>query len=156
MDKKLLMQHYTKEHLQKIKECRSYEDMKNVALDMLDKMPKPIVQVCGPISSGGKGTIQKNIEMLEYAMQKLMEQGVNVFNQAPFEEPMQRIKAGNNKNSEESNQELLDKFYLPVFKSGLINTLYFLPGWQSSFGARWERIQAERLGMEIIDLPKDF
>ena len=89
-------------------------------------------------------------------MAKLINQGINIFDQAPFEEPMQRIKAESGKSVRESNQELLDKFYLLLFQSGLITTFYFLPGWESSFGASWERRQAKELGIEIIDLPEDF
>ena len=156
MDKDLLTQYYTKEVLQAIKECKDYEDMRAIAMGMLHKIPKPIAQVCGPISTGGKGSIQANIAALEYAMAKLINQGINIFDQAPFEEPMQRIKAESGKSVRESNQELLDKFYLLLFQSGLITTFYFLPGWESSFGASWERRQAKELGIEIIDLPEDF
>lgn len=156
MNKKLLTQYYTKEVLYAISECKDYEDMRNIAMDILKSMPKPLAQVCGPISTGGKGSIQKNIAELEYAMNKLVGQGINIFDQAPFEAPMQRIKAESGKNHEESNLELLENFYKPLFESGLISTLYFLPDWQSSFGATWERKQAERLGIEIIDLPEDF
>ena len=156
MDRKLLTQYYNKEHLQKIAECKDYEDMVTVALEILRDIPKPLVQVCGPVSTGGKGSIEKNLLRLENAMLKLVAQGINVFDQASFEEPMQKIRQESSKTSDESNLELLERFYKPLFESGLINTLYFLPDWQSSFGARWERKQAEQLGMNIIDLPDDF
>jgi hypothetical protein len=156
MNKELLTQYYTKEHLQMISECKDYEDMVSVALEILRDIPKPLAQVCGPVSTGGKGSIEKNLQRLENAMLKLVAQGINVFNQASFEEPMQKIRQEKGTNMDESNLELLEQFYKPLFESGLINTLYFLPDWQSSFGATWERKQAERLGITIIDLPDDF
>ena len=156
MHKELLTQYYTREHLQKISECKDYEDMVTVALDILMKMPKPVVQVCGPVSTGGRGSIEKNLQRLENAMYKLVAQGIIVFDQASFEEPMQKIRQESSLNADESNLELLEKFYKPLFESGLITTLYFLPDWQSSFGATWERRQAERLGINIIDLSDDF
>lgn len=156
MNKELLTQYYTKEHLQRITECKDYEDMVAVALEILRDIPKPLAQVCGPVSTGGKGSIEKNLQRLENAMLKLVAQGINIFDQASFEEPMQKIRQENNKDSDESNLELLERFYKPIFESGLITTLYFLPDWQSSFGATWERKQAEQLGIKIIDLPDDF
>ncbi len=47
---------------------------------------------------------------------------------------------------------LLTDFYQPLFETGLIKILYFLPDWQSSVGARWEHDQALKLGIEIVYL----
>jgi len=79
-----------------------------------------------------------------------MEEGICVFDQMPFEVPMQRIKA--RYPSGALNMDLLLDFYLPIFERGFIETLYFLPDWETSFGARWEHEQAQRLNMKIIYL----
>lgn len=151
-----MTQYYTKKHLHKISECKDYEEMVTVALEIQQDMPKPLAQVCGPVSTGGKGSIEKNLQILENAMYKLILQGINIFDQASFEEPMQKIRQESDETLNESNLELLEKFYKPLFESGLITIFYFLSDWQSSYGATWERKQTERLGIEIIDLPEDF
>jgi hypothetical protein len=139
-----------------LKEAKSYDDLAIVGMEVLKSMPSPICQVCGPISSGGFGSIKKNLEAFDKVIQKLVDQGMSVFDQMPFEDSMQRIRSLDTGSAEDTNNKLLKGFYLPIFESGLINTLYFIPGWESSHGATWERKQASRLGIRIVDLQKDF
>lgn len=75
--------------------------------------------------------------------------GVNVFDQTVFEESLWRIlKTPYAKGKD----HLLGTFYLPLFESGLIVTLDFLPNWESSYGAVWEHNKAQQLGLQIIYL----
>lgn len=115
-------------------------------------MPKPIGEVCGPITSGGRGSIEKNLAVFSAAIKKLISHGKNIFNQMIFEDNLKKIWEGGNRD----NDTLLQDFYLPIFESGFIKTLYFLPDWQTSYGARWEHAQGKRLGIEIVYLPDDF
>jgi len=151
------LKHFKDEHRHRLKNAKEYRELAIVALNVLANMPKPIGQVCGPISTGGLGSIEKNLEVFEKTVHKLIDQGNNIFNQMPFEEPMQDIRKNSKKvHPQETNLELLEEFYNPVFESGYVEVLYFIPGWESSQGAKWEREQARRLGIKIIDLPKDF
>lgn len=143
------MNQLTAEDAAALESAVSFEELRDVALRVIARMPQPVSGVCGPITTGGAGSMEKNLERFEEAIRRLQESGQRVFNQLPFEAPMQRIKSYP---YYKSGNHLLETFYLPIFESGLIRQLYFLPGWESSFGATWEHGQAVRLGIKIVYL----
>lgn len=51
---------------------------------------------------------------------------------------------------------ILDEFYKPIFEKGYIQEVYFIPGWEYSFGARWELEECKRLGIKIEYLPENW
>jgi len=134
--------------------ARSFSELTAIALSVLQRMPEPVGQVCGPISSGGLGSIEANLAVFDAAIGLLVADGKVVFDQMPFEEHFFRIIR--NGWSTRTNNTLLVDFYQPLFETGSIRTLYFLHGWETSGGAMWERAFGKKLGMEIIDLPPDF
>lgn len=136
-------------------EANSYAELLTIALRVLDRMPQPIVQICGPISTGGKGSVEENISEFEKAILFFSQQGEIVFDQMPFQKAMQRIKK-NLKNLTGYDQQLLDDFYLPIFESGKIKKLRFLPDYKSSTGATWEDEQGQRLNIKIIYLEENW
>lgn len=146
--------HWTDNHLSKLDVLKTYAELREVALEFLRELPKPIVQVCGPITTGGRGSIEENMKAFGDAIGYLSTQGKTVFDQRPFEIPMQRIKM----QAEQDGYpfDLLEEFYLPIFESKLIDELFFLPDWESSTGAKWEHEQAKRLGIKISYLPNDL
>ncbi len=103
---------------------------------------------------GGKGSIEANLEEFNNQIKKLQDKGLNVFDQMPFEEPMHRllIEFLKTRSKNEYMDSILTEFYLPLFESGYIKELYFLPDWQSSNGAKWEHEQAKKLGIKIVYL----
>lgn len=125
----------------------SHKDLFKIAEKILKCMPSPIGQVCGPISTGGAGSIEENLKRFEVAIARLQNTGLNIFDQMPFEKPMHRIIS--QKIDGKYDKSILDDFYLPIFESGMVKKLYFLPDWESSTGAKWEHEQAKRLGIEI-------
>lgn len=130
--------------------ANSFAELSEIALRVLKRMPKPVGQVCGPISSGGLGSIPANLKRFDETIGELIKSGNKVFDQVPFESHFFRlIERGQGAHG----QGLLEQFYLPLFESGLVDTLYFIPGWESSKGARWEHAQAKRLGITIVYLP---
>jgi len=139
-----------------MEKSETYTDLSTVAMDMLENIPKPIIIVCGPISTGGKGNVRANLEVFDKTIQKLIGMGINIFDQMPFEKHLGRLNEKSEGSKEEKNQVLLDEFYKPLYKSGHIRKFYFIHGWESSHGARWERSMAKDLGIEIEDLPEDF
>lgn len=147
-------QNWREDDVQKVALLETYADMKDVALIALKALPQPVVQVCGPLTTGGRGSFEKNLEMFHEGIQFLAEQGKTVFDQRPFEIPMQKLKA--TRKGPGYAYELLYEFYLPVFQSGHVKELHFLPGWESSIGARWEHDQAQQLGITIFYLPKSL
>ena len=110
-----------------------------------------IVQICGPMSTGGLGDLKKNMERFNFAVMKAEEMGVLVFNQAHFQDAMIRVI-----HFEEGRPycvDLLEVFYRRVFESGFISRTLFLPDWHTSVGAIWEREAAENLGIVVEEYP---
>ncbi|MFH1325321.1 MAG: hypothetical protein ABIH49_00940 [archaeon] len=149
------LRYWSSEHLSAVNEANSFAELRRIAMEHLQRMPQPIAQVCGPISTGGFG-IEKNLEIFEVTIRKLMSQGKTIFNQIPFETPMKELNERSPLNGMRVNQNVLDDFYLDIFKSELIYKLYFVHGWETSYGARWERRKARELGMRINYLPEGF
>jgi hypothetical protein len=125
-----------------------------VALRVLERMPPGASMVCGPISTGGFGSIEKNLARFTRAIDLLASRGENVFTQMPFAEPMKCVQGESLPYA--SGIHLLEEFFLPIFQSGRVTRLCFLPSWQSSFGTRWEHEQAWRLGLARKYFRKDY
>lgn len=139
-----------------LKKARTYFDLKEIALDVLKNMPQPVGQVCGPISTGGCGSIGENLKYFNQTIEKLNEHGYIVFNQMPFETPMQEMKVSTGLPKEQANRKLLEEFYYPVFDSGLIKRVYFMHNWKTSHGSRVERERTIERKISIETLPENF
>lgn len=133
----------------------TYAEVAEVALGQMRRLRDDIHQdlhiVCGPISTGGLGSQAANLARFEDAIFKLREVGYPVFSQMPYEEAVWRIR---NMTEEEINagaydQDLLEDFYGPIFRSGLVVRKHFIPGWETSRGARWEHDLAKETGTTI-------
>lgn len=136
----------------------TFQALSLIGLDVLENMPEGnIIQVCGPISTGGK-SVEENLAIFDKTIVSFFKSPLLVFNQIPFEKRLEYLKnKWDKKNPKKAYcTPILDEFYLPLLESGRIKTLVFLPGWEYSTGAKWERQQAIRLGIKIIDLPKNW
>ncbi|PIR68152.1 hypothetical protein COU49_02245 [Candidatus Nomurabacteria bacterium CG10_big_fil_rev_8_21_14_0_10_35_16] len=116
-----------------LEKAKSVADLYIIAKRIISRIPKPFVQVCGPIGTGGLGSIEANLKLFNKAIKKLQNQGINVFDQMPFEKPMQKL---HDKSVAKGKypENILTDFYCPLFESGLISTFYFLfktPGFSS-------------------------
>jgi hypothetical protein len=144
---------FLEKYYQKMKEAESYLDLSDIAIEILSGMPQPVSMVSGPISSGGRGSIKENLSELKRVVSDLKEKGDVIFDNLSFEEHISRIRSSqSNLSKEESNQILLEEFYGPIFDSGFIKRIFFLPDWESSQGASWEHGKAEELDMDIVHL----
>lgn len=133
-------------------QAASFEHLASIGLRILRRMPPPVGQVCGPISTGGVGTIEGNVRIFREAIAELERNGLNIFNQMPFESKLIEIKD----REPEGDIAILEKFYRPIFESGIVRKLYFIPGWETSFGATWEHTTGGLLGIERIYLRQDI
>lgn len=149
----LPLEYYDLHDMDEIATAQTYSELLPVGFRVLRRMPDGAAMICGPISSGGTGSMAENIERFKRAIEVVARSSVPVFTQMPFEAAMQRIKDRGGAGSDASS--LLTTFYRPLFESGRIKRLYFLPNWEGSFGARWEHEEALHLGMGIIYLPSE-
>lgn len=143
--------YWTKENWENLEKVLSVGDLYIIAQDVISRMPKPFVQVCGPIATGGLGSIEANLNAFNETIKKLQNEGLSVFDQIPFEGSMQKLKKKITSKSEVVTAILTD-FYYPIFESGLISAFYFMPNWQTSFGAKCEHEKVKELGIKIVYL----
>ena len=91
----MVHKYWTKEDCKMLDNAVSYKQLLKIALRVLARMPRSCAQVCGPISTGGAGSVEKNLKRFDEVIEKLQKDGIDVFNQVPFEIPMQKIKTLN-------------------------------------------------------------
>lgn len=146
--------YFSDQELLEINQAPSYSALCVYALEVLKRMPPDVCMVCGPITTGGLNSPEANLRRFSGAIDLLHRHNYNVFTQMPFEEPMHRIQSQDPPGT--SGLVLLNEFYLPVFSSGKVTRLCFLPGWQTSFGASWEHDRAIDLGLVRKYFRDDF
>lgn len=136
----------------------SFEEMVPVAVGILERMAATnthIIQICGPMSTGGRGSLVANMAFFKKALAVAVQNGACVFDQTPFEGAIVRL--GNvTDNPKEYCMDILHVFYRGVFMSGLLNELMFLPDWETSVGARWEYSEGSLLRLKLSDYPDEW
>jgi hypothetical protein len=142
--------YWTPEDWEDLEKATTIKEMYAIMCRVLEKIPHPRVQVCGPIATGGLGNLDDNLHAFNETIKKLQEQGLNVIDQMPFEYPIQKLKTSPKEG--EYFLDILNDFYHPLFQLKMIDTFYFMPNWQSSKGATWEHEQAKALGATIVYL----
>jgi hypothetical protein len=147
-----------KVHEDKLNSAQTFEKLADIGIGILKEMSlsgKPIVEICGPVSTGGLGSVEKNINRLRGAINIANKKGLQVFNQTPFESAMSRLS---DKYPKVNGYPIaiLEIFYKKLFESGYITKLLFLPDWQSSKGATWERNIGPTLGLIVEEYPGEW
>lgn len=133
-------------------DAETFEALADKAVANLQGM-NGLGMVCGPITTGGTGNQIHNFEVFNATVRGLERRGNKLFNQVPYEFGLRRLAY---KWEAEGNtgycMPILSVFYARVFESGAICKGWFIPGWRSSFGARWEREKLATEGCAIHDL----
>ncbi len=122
--------------------------LSNKAIVEISKMKTPIIQFCSPISTGGFGNTDDNLEYLCSLIQSAERRGLSVFNQVSYEEQLNQIL----KNHHGYDYPILDFFYNPILTSRKISGLIFLPLWETSIGSQWEHEFAISLGIPVFHI----
>ena len=131
-----------------VRKARTMKELGKIAMRVIKRMPEPVAMVCGPISTGGRGSVAANMKELKKAINALSKKSVKVFDQTAFEPQMKKIAKGRPEYLT-NETKLLEEFYLPLFEKEFVAMVCFMPDWQSSFGATWEHKQAKRLKLAI-------
>ena len=149
------MIHFWKpEDYQELEKAESFSDFLPIALRVIDRMSQPVVMISGPISTGGRGSIEENQHLLSAAVDLAYAKGTSVFDQNPFQ--LQMLEILKKCTHDGYCFDLLNDFYKPIFESTKVARMYFLPDWQTSTGAKWEHEQCERLGIEALLYPQEW
>lgn len=147
---KKTLEYWKEEDWKDLENVKNVSDIYTIADRIITRMDKPFIQVCGPVANGGLGSIKANLDFFNETIKDLQNKGLSVFDQMPFEGQMQNLKK--KFSIEEISDHILNDFYMPIFKSGNISAFYFIPNWQTSYGAKWEHEKAKELGVKIIYL----
>lgn len=150
-------EHWTNTEVEALKRASTFEQTADIAIVILASMralDQPVVQICGPMSTGGLGNLNRNLAYFQRAIDVASEKGLTVFNQIPFQQAIDRIDQVS-KNGQYC-MDILEVFYRRVFESGHISKTLFLPDWQSSIGATWERNLVAELGIPIEEYPTEW
>ncbi len=135
----------TKKESEEIKALRSLAERE---IKKIEKMPQPVVRVCGPLSADSQEGYERNTARLVSAEKVLQSKGMNVWTFGEAEEEIF------DKNYDHGN--IFDYFHKPVFESGLIKEAYFLPDWKGSNGATLERNIADKVGVTVKEFTEDM
>jgi hypothetical protein len=147
----------TLEETQELESVQTFDELAELAISTLARMKcegLDIVQICGPMSTGGCGNFQKNMARFVRSIEIAHRHGINVFNQVLFQEAVIRICSWTE--GEPYPMDLLEVFYAKVLQSGYITKGLFLPDWESSVGARWEREFLCKLSISVEDYPSEW
>ena len=119
----------------------SFKALSEEVIEDLKKLPPTVVRVAGPLSTGGDG-YEINLRRLELGKALLQSRGLTVFTYDA--KTVKAIKSAYDLH--------FTHFYIPILKSGLIQAIFFLQGWESSGGASYERRLCEEQGISIGDI----
>jgi hypothetical protein len=133
----------------------SFEELVELALNEVAKFRGDIEIVCGPITSGGRGSVEENLKLFNAVIKGLIDEGRPIFNQMPYEDALFRLRAKSEKaegrmpGDASYNPIVLERFYRPLFETNRFTRAWFIKGWESSKGACWEHELLSGLGAQI-------
>lgn len=117
--------------------------------------------VCGPITTGGLGSVERNLELFNRVIATLLGLGHPIWSQMPFEEEIFAAKAVwfAEHPGESYCSPILELCYNPLFKLNRIKVAHFipgrLPGPGHSRGTAWEFEHLSALGVLCQDIDSE-
>lgn len=154
-----MKQFWTASEREAIKNIQSLEEAVKIACTVLDRMHqtgKPIVQICGPMTTGGAGSFRLNMRRFRKAITKAHEKSnYLVFDQMIFTQAFVHLfnRRGETK---EYWIDLIDHFYGEIFRSGYFKGTLWLRDWESSTGARREHEIAQECNLFMEDYAEEW
>ena len=149
------LRHFKEEEKEHLKNAKTFKDLADLALQIINRIPEGVSAISGPISTGGVGNTAENLTVFSNVTEILIEENeINVLSWIPFETKMHEFYLEWKKTSKDGEycMPILEDFYQPIFSSGKVNDVHFIHGWESSFGSRWEHNLCEKLGIKKIYL----
>jgi len=152
--------HYATDREQFERKCKravNNIDLVSLALEELHKFWGKAKLVCGPISTGGWGSVEENRRIFNAVMAALLQKEEPIFDLRPYEERIAFFRAEWRKTLSLENARsyywlVLTEFYYPLIHSGEVAEAYFIEGWHESIGADWMRSEFVKTTTRIRDL----
>jgi hypothetical protein len=162
MEKAKKMSYLTNADLGDLQMATTVGDVVKVALVVIDRMPRPIRIVVGPITSGRR-TPKENRERLHRTILRYKTSGVTTFNHLPFQRRAMQVlrqALGEGQLSEAEKillqEQLRDQFYAPLIKSEKIGEVRIMPGSDASLNVHWIRVFAQKESISIRFIPEEL
>jgi hypothetical protein len=147
------MMYITDRELTDLAVTRTIEEVVEIALAVLERMPQPVRWVAGPITSGER-TPEENRRRLHRTILRYKEGGVATFNYLPFQR--RAIQILSRAKRENVQERLRDELYAPIFKSGKIAELRIMPNSDASLNVYWMWGFASAEGIPIRFIPREL
>lgn len=135
------------------------EDITEIALEVISRIPNRVDMVFGPITSGGLGNLRDNVTVMKRAIHILWhEENRDIFSQLPFKAKMLEFKRKWDRQYPEADYcwPIMVNFYRKLFASGRISQGNFLYGWEESTGTKWEHEFAPKYRIAVRHLPMEL
>ena len=123
------------------------KELADGAIARLKQLSAPVVRVSGPLTSGSYG-YEENMRLFSMAQEKLNTQGYTVLDYVKDDTTIQTLGL--------AWGYIIEEYHRPILSTGLIQTIFFIPGWEKSNRARAERLYAEELGITIKEVPEEW
>lgn len=141
-----------------IETASSMEELAEAAINFLRRVSldgHKVIEMCGPMTTGGLGSFEANMKRYNHAIAMAVKSGYIVFDLPFFQPAIIRI-LNFQEGQTDYNWEILHIFLRKIFESGYIVKGFFLPGWETSVGAKWEREEFKRLQIPIEECPQKW
>jgi hypothetical protein len=150
-------QFWTPSDYRDIERADCFEAIGEKAVEVLRRMPQPVSQLCGPISTGGLNCVHRNLVLFKRCVEELRIQGLNPFDQIPLQIGFMRLaKLWHMENGEGYCLPILHVVYRRIFESLRVARTFFLPYWWKSYGTTWEGQTVTRLSIPCHGFPRHW
>ncbi len=149
---------YSRQDLEDIQSASTITSLLGVALRIIRRQEArwPIDILCGPMTTGGTGDLEVNLKVFRRALDLLRQEDYRLFNQMPFQPVLARL-ASALPHRHGYCGAILTEFYFPLFETaleeGYFRKAVFLPNWNTSHGARAERLYLRDRRAPIEEYP---
>ncbi len=118
--------------------------------DVMSRESRPVAMVSGPISTGGKGTREENLELFHQVIVELsLDDNFAVLNTMPFQNFFWKYRT-QHEHAIVAGKNIIERFYFPLMKKVPIKKFVQIPGWETSTGALVEFHEAKKLHIETV------
>lgn len=144
--------YWTKSFLKDLEFTRSFGDVAFVAKSLIETIPKPVIGLSAPLTTGGYG-LENNTKIIEQSIYKLESFGFNVFNFIPLSIGLLPLIGDWNKNNKDYCMPVIEITYRQIFESKMLEIIFSIPRKEPSIGAGRESEILFELGIPVLDFP---